>query len=192
MTPIFLADQLALDLVNTVVMLDGVLVDLFDTDEDVVRWLRAAGVVGKTEPLPAYRPHALVASARELRELVRELVARRKADKRLDRLDALNERLARGRQEHVLVQERGGGLVLATRFGRSTPDELLLPVALAAAELLATGDFDLVRACESEDCVLHFYDRTRSHRRRWCSMATCGNRHKVATFRERQRQSSDG
>jgi CGNR zinc finger len=60
-------------------------------------------------------------------------------------------------------------------------------VALAAAELLANGDFDLVRTCESDDCVLHFYDRTKSHRRRWCSMATCGNRAKVQTFRARQR-----
>ena len=45
---------------------------------------------------------------------------------------------------------------------------------------------ELIRECEHPDCVLWFYDRTKSHRRRWCSMALCGNRHKVAEFRKRQ------
>ncbi len=53
-------------------------------------------------------------------------------------------------------------------------------------ELLVEGDFELVRNCEHPDCILWFYDRTRSHKRRWCSMATCGNRYKAARFRERR------
>ena len=87
----------------------------------------------------------------------------------------------------MLVQDRPGELRLEQRFATDTAEQLLMPVALAAAELLANGNFELVRACESADCVLHFYDRTKSHRRRWCSMATCGNRAKVQTFRARQR-----
>jgi predicted RNA-binding Zn ribbon-like protein len=42
-----------------------------------------------------------------------------------------------------------------------------------------------VRRCEGVDCVLWFYDRTKAHRRRWCSMEGCGNRAKVARFRSR-------
>lgn len=76
---------------------------------------------------------------------------------------------------------------LEQRAATNTPEQMLMPVALAAAELFAHGDFDLVRGCEGPDCVLHFYDRTKSHRRRWRSMATCGNRAKVQTFRARQR-----
>jgi predicted RNA-binding Zn ribbon-like protein len=68
-----------------------------------------------------------------------------------------------------------------------SPEQLLAPLAEAAAEFLATADFSLVRACEGRACILWFYDRTKSHRRRWCSMQVCGNRHKVETFRERQR-----
>jgi predicted RNA-binding Zn ribbon-like protein len=128
----------------------------------------------------------LLGAVRELREVVRELVRRRKAHKRLD-LVALNAFLAQGRQEPVLIQDRAGEVRLEQRFSTNTAEHLLMPIALAAAELLANGDFDLVRACESSDCVLQFYDRTRSHRRRWCSTATCGNRAKVQTFRARQR-----
>jgi predicted RNA-binding Zn ribbon-like protein len=65
---------------------------------------------------------------------------------------------------------------------------LLVPVAEAMAELLETGDYQLVRRCENPNCTLLFYDRTKSHRRRWCSMAICGNRMKVAAFRARQRE----
>ncbi|MDX3854896.1 CGNR zinc finger domain-containing protein [Streptomyces sp. AK02-01A] len=37
------------------------------------------------------------------------------------------------------------------------------------------------------DWLLWFYDRTKSHRRRWwwCSMETCGNRTKVRARRSR-------
>jgi predicted RNA-binding Zn ribbon-like protein len=57
-----------------------------------------------------------------------------------------------------------------------------------AAELLCHGDFTQVRQCEHPDCTLWFYDRTNAHRRRWCTMALCGNRHKVAEHRKRQYQ----
>ena len=67
------------------------------------------------------------------------------------------------------------------------PEGVLAPLAEAAADLLANADFDLVRHCEGVDCVLWFYDRTKAHRRRWCSMQVCGNRNKVAGFRARRR-----
>jgi predicted RNA-binding Zn ribbon-like protein len=35
--------------------------------------------------------------------------------------------------------------------------------------------------------VLFFYDTTKNHARRWCSMAFCGNRHKVAAHYRRLR-----
>ena len=181
MEPLFLADHRALDMLNTVLQVDGVQVDVLQSDDDVARWLVKAGVLAA----PTSRK-GLLETFRELRDEVRELVRRRQAHKRLD-LAGLNAFLAKGRQEPVLVQDRGGALRLEQRYATNTAEQLLMPVALDAADLLANGDFDLVRVCESEDCVLHFYDRTRSHRRRWCSMATCGNRAKVQTFRARQR-----
>jgi len=75
-----------------------------------------------------------------------------------------------------------------TDFWRSDADQLLAPLAEQAGELIATGDFTLVRQCEHSECILWFYDRTKSHRRRWCSMALCGNRHKVAEHRKRLRE----
>jgi predicted RNA-binding Zn ribbon-like protein len=42
-----------------------------------------------------------------------------------------------------------------------------------------------VRICASETCSARFYDRSPAARRRWCSMATCGNQAKARRYRER-------
>ncbi len=57
--------------------------------------------------------------------------------------------------------------------------------ALAAAELLATGDVAHVGQCAGHGCGWLFHDP--SHRRHWCIMAICGNRAKARAFAERRR-----
>jgi predicted RNA-binding Zn ribbon-like protein len=64
-------------------------------------------------------------------------------------------------------------------------DWLLAALARSAAELLVEGPRARIRRCANPSCRLFFYDDSRTHRRRWCSMAVCGNRHKVATFLRR-------
>jgi predicted RNA-binding Zn ribbon-like protein len=60
--------------------------------------------------------------------------------------------------------------------------------ARSMAEFLITVEFKYLRRCANTDsCVLVFYDATKNHRRQWCSNSMCGNRHKVAEFRRRQR-----
>jgi predicted RNA-binding Zn ribbon-like protein len=61
-------------------------------------------------------------------------------------------------------------------------DWLLAAIARSAAELVAEGSKAPLRICANPQCKLFFYDKSRTHRRRWCSMSTCGNRSKVATF----------
>jgi predicted RNA-binding Zn ribbon-like protein len=64
-------------------------------------------------------------------------------------------------------------------------DWLLAAVARSAAELVAEGEESRLRLCANPACSLFFYDNSRTHRRRWCSMSLCGNRHKVAAFARR-------
>jgi predicted RNA-binding Zn ribbon-like protein len=61
-------------------------------------------------------------------------------------------------------------------------DWLLAAVARSAAELVVEGAVARLRLCANPRCGLFFYDKSRTHRRRWCSMAVCGNRSKVAAF----------
>jgi len=76
---------------------------------------------------------------------------------------------------------------MVSRHAWRAPAELLVPIASAMADLLSQGETQLVRRCENPVCTLWFYDRTKGHRRRWCSQAVCGNRAKVAAFRVRKR-----
>lgn len=179
-----LGDHVALDMINTIEQGDAGPQDRWQSDADVQAWLAQFGLAPARDTVPA----GLLESARDLRETVRGLVAQRKAGAPL-KLTALNRALAAGGSHLALSAQDGGGLELARRYPSRTAADWLLPAAEAAAELLAHGDFALVRKCESDTCSLWFYDRTRSHRRRWCSMALCGNRHKVAAFRQREASS---
>jgi predicted RNA-binding Zn ribbon-like protein len=64
-------------------------------------------------------------------------------------------------------------------------DWLLAAVARSAAEIIVEGAEARVRICANPVCGLFFSDHSRTHRRRWCSMAVCGNRNKVASFARR-------
>ena len=66
-----------------------------------------------------------------------------------------------------------------------SPAEILFPIAEAVAAIVSGGFAAHVRKCGNPDCVLFFQDKT--GRRRWCSMAICGNRAKVTAFARRQR-----
>ena len=70
-------------------------------------------------------------------------------------------------------------------FSPELPEDLLAPLADAAARLFAEIPPDRVRQCAS--CVAHFYDNSKKGNRRWCSMQMCGNRQKVAAYAARQR-----
>jgi predicted RNA-binding Zn ribbon-like protein len=63
---------------------------------------------------------------------------------------------------------------------------LLAAIARSAAELIVEGQNAPLKRCANAGCKLFFYDDSRTGQRRWCSMAVCGNRHKVAAFLKRK------
>ena len=175
-------DHPALDLMNTVMTLDGEQVERWRSDGEVLAWLHAA--VPPAVELPAKAPPGLLAASRVLREQLRQLLAQRK-DGAVPDLALLNALLARAPRQLVLREEEGQAR-LKIRYLGDAQDALLAPVVEAAAQLLSESRFELVKRCENPACTLWFLDKSKSHQRRWCSMALCGNRHKVATFRKRK------
>ncbi|HET9949267.1 MAG TPA: CGNR zinc finger domain-containing protein, partial [Longimicrobiales bacterium] len=63
----------------------------------------------------------------------------------------------------------------------------LAPLARAAVELLGEAPPERLKRCDAPDCRLWFVDESKGGRRRWCSMARCGNRAKAARHRRRER-----
>lgn len=184
---LFIGDDVALDFVNTAYGPSSDRHECLQSDQDVLAWLQRAGLLAVPESsLPAGKRGALLAAALNLRSTAGHLVERRKAGGGADP-SALNAVLALGSSVDELVWKKGQLPKLIRNRTISTLDGVLVPVAEAIARLLTEADFDLVRKCESADCTLWFHDRTKSHHRRWCSMAQCGNRAKVAAFRARQK-----
>ena len=65
-----------------------------------------------------------------------------------------------------------------------TPRGVLAMIAADAAELLGTDLRERLRICPGPGCRGRFLDDSPAGRRRWCSMAVCGNRNKAAMHRQ--------
>ncbi|MCS4308464.1 putative RNA-binding Zn ribbon-like protein [Rheinheimera pacifica] len=177
-------DHLAMDLLNTEARSGDKVIDYWNSDADVLRWLQLHGIVPVTGR-NLLAAGELLKQAKALRALAHQVISSFKQQNRSD-ISELNLYL------HTYVsaphlQQDSDGKLLITRISRSEPAGAMLgPVAEAVAQLLAEGSASLVKQCEHPDCILWFYDRTKAHKRRWCSMATCGNRYKAAQFRKKQ------
>lgn len=137
-----------------------------------------------TEPDAA---QSLLSRSMRLRDALREAFGAlvRREEIAREWAEPINQilRITEGHDELVLnatswkmeFQAREGGL-----------DWLLAAIARSAAEIIVEGAQARLRMCSNPACGLFFSDNSRTHRRRWCSMAICGNRHKVASFARRR------
>ena len=111
-------------------------------------------------------------------------------------MDTLNAHLRDAALHSRLVPREGrmdmGRMEMEWRFEDlgSAFDAMLWPIARAAADLLASSDLALVRACSSPTCQWLFLDTSKNHHRRWCSMKQCGNRAKVRRFYAKKKMPS--
>lgn len=195
---IFIADAPGLDFLNSIATPIDTPIDWIDHGEGLLDWLEQARLV-PAEAIEEVRARALPGEldeiadrARSLREWFRGFVQRHKgrplAAEDLQELDPLNRLLERDEAfARIVAQPAGEPAPFALRTLRKwrSPEALLLPIGEALARLVCAEDFSHVKACEGPTCTLLFADHTRSHARRWCSMAICGNRAKQAAHRQR-------
>lgn len=193
-----IGNNLALDFVNTEIVADGAPLDLLAGIADFAGWAAAAGVLSPAQAsalLPAWsgRGAGVPAEALRFRGVLGAMFRRllRGAGVAADSLAAINEVLGRDRGRVELRRTRAG-FEKRLLADCADPRQVLVPIAQAAADLLCFGEPACLRKCENPKCVLLFYDTTKNHRRRWCSMAACGNRAKAASFYRRRREPRRG
>lgn len=159
--------------------------------ERFVQFLESTSIVSSERgaqllSLPQSDPQAaeaLLLKARRLGSSLRKVFAAMLRKQRIagEWIGPVNEilRITEGHDE--LVGHDGGWKIefIAREGGL---DWLLAAVARSGAEIIAEGARARIRHCANPDCGLLFYDNSRTRRRRWCSMAVCGNRSKVAAF----------
>jgi predicted RNA-binding Zn ribbon-like protein len=183
--PPLLGGRLSLDFVNAIPARSEM------SWEGLILFLEAARVVSSERcaqllALPQSDPQAAEGLLRKARRLCASLHSVFTAMHRKQKIPAhwtesLNEilRITEGHDE-LVCREGAWQLEFVAREGGL--DWLLAAVARSAAELVAEGPRARLRLCANPRCGLLFYDKSRTHRRRWCSMAACGNRSKVAAF----------
>lgn len=156
-------EPLPLDLLNTAWIAADGRHDLLAEKAGAREWLELHGLEG---PSGAGARRKLIDTREALRALLED---RAGAAPRA----AVNAVLAHGVERTELT---GAGLSRALE----APAGWVVPWRCATAlfELLdARGD--RIKACANPECVLWFLDVSRPGTRRWCSMATCGNRDKA-------------
>jgi predicted RNA-binding Zn ribbon-like protein len=193
----FVGNHRALDFVNTAIAVEGAPRDLLNGLDDLTAWLVGAGALDAASARAALARWsgrrsgaAALEAARALRTAVRRLADAWAAGKAAPRATVaqVNALLARGTGISKLVPAPdGAGFAVERGLRLEEPEDLLVPIAEAAADLPCHADPGRVRRCAHPECVLYFLDGTKNGTRRWCDMRSCGNRANAAAYYRRRR-----
>ncbi|MFE1176782.1 CGNR zinc finger domain-containing protein [Streptomyces sp. NPDC058773] len=174
------------DLVNT---LD------IETGEDTLAADGGAGVFLRDHGVPESAPGHGEVEPRELRELgelreaLRDVCLAHTAGTAVPEaaIRSLDRLLAAA--PLVLAMEPDGGAALRPAPGLVGSAYLTARIAAGIATAVTDGTWKRLKACETHDCRWVFYDRSPAGRSRWCTMAVCGSRAKMRTYRARRAES---
>ena len=164
--------------VNTVDLQDGP--EELSDPNTLKRWLVANGLLDASQPVDAQDLRHAIA----LREAIRAVIGANSGSKvyPVD-IATLNEAAAKsglrmrfGADGRPRLEPEAGGAVAA--MGR------IVATMHAAME---DEDWTRLKLCSSQSCRWAFYDRSKNHSSRWCTMASCGNREKARRFRRQNK-----
>ena len=195
-TFIFVGDRLWLDFVNTDDIELGVRRDALRDFSTMLEWLAAVGVIDhdrrvaivrRAEQQPAGATAALL-DARRVRSALRALAEHGgvSPDARTEAVAEINRVLGRSAGTRRLEILPDGSYERNFVAGGDAFAALMMPVVDDGADSLIAGELGRVRCCSDPRCRRVFLDSTKNGRRRWCDMATCGNRAKAARHRARE------
>lgn len=190
---VFVGERLWLDFVNCEYGLRRY--DALRDFESMVRWLeaasvldaeRASGIRRRAQQQPAGASVALL-DGRRVRAALRALAERGPMSERVryDGLVEINRVLGRSAGTRRVDLRTDGTFMRSFVPVGDAFAGLVIPIVESAADALILGELPRVRRCADPRCQRVFFDNTKNGRRRWCDMATCGNRAKAARHREK-------
>jgi predicted RNA-binding Zn ribbon-like protein len=163
---------------------------------DLLSWGRLAGILSETEARDLWQTaqaqpsqaEATLARAIDLREAIYRIFVRQMEQQAASQadLETLNAALKRA-LPHLRVLPSTPGFTLGWADDGPDLERTLWPVAWSAAELITSERLERVGQCaDDRGCGYLFYDISKNHSRRWCSMESCGNRAKAMRHYERK------
>lgn len=174
-----------LDLANTMYLSDGHKVDLLAEYESVIQWLIKTNLIVQENvllPQTIVQEEQFTQKLVELRticfSIIRDLEKQKEVSE--ESIGALKNFAS---ELHITVTiEMNNGLPVTLYKGASTQEDVLYQVISSIVDTLQTVSADRIKKCEHDECILLFVDTSKSGKRRWCSMQTCGNRYKAAKY----------
>lgn len=175
----------ALDFINTLDLDEGLLVEHFAQPSDAAGWLLEHHLIHDDEAAAWSSPDLdrTKAVRDALRDVVDSVVKATSPSPRS--ISLVNEVLDLRPRPHLELD--ASGVHVGHRHVADDASEALIPIADVIVDELATGRPDRFRICANDRCRWTFFDASPTGRRRWCDMATCGNRAKAARHREKLR-----
>jgi predicted RNA-binding Zn ribbon-like protein len=187
----FIGGHVALDFTNTVTARDTTPRDWLDGYGRLLEWAGKAGVIdtridarlASTADHAPREAAAALGRARKVREALHDvcvalLDARTAPAAALNEIETAWKRAAA--RSHMSTHDHR--LHLEPDPDASGLDLPLDRVVFAAVDLLGELDADRTRVCRGHDCGWLFIDSSKSGRRVWCDMGTCGNAAKSRRF----------
>jgi predicted RNA-binding Zn ribbon-like protein len=169
------------DLVNTRDIEAGT--DALRRPADLAAWLARHGL-----PTGGRLSARDLAFAIELREALRSLLVANAAGEPPAPAAVAVLNVAADRCDLVPRLDRhGASVITAQARGVCAPVGALLA---AMHEANASGEWIRLKACLEDSCHWAFYDTSRNHSSRWCSMGVCGNRRKNRAYYARRRDAA--
>ncbi len=187
--------ETAFEFLNTVDLKGGALVEHLTSLDAAAAWLADNGVIrdrgvleasGRTVDDRGRVLGRLIATRTALREVSHAVAHERAPDPAA--IDEVNRAL-RSRERIELVARPDGACIGHSHVGDPV-DDILARLAEPIVREIGAGHDDRIRVCANDTCRWLFYDESRSGRRRWCDMATCGNRAKARRHRARVKDSA--
>jgi predicted RNA-binding Zn ribbon-like protein len=128
----------------------------------------------------------LLSMALDLRNAIYEIGAALAGGRKPARTDlaVLKDYYQRSLTSAEFVADRNEDYVFEFASG-SSEFAVLGPIAASCLEILFSIDKTRIKQCPAHDCGWLFIDSSKNKSRRWCDMATCGNRVKGLKHRGR-------
>jgi predicted RNA-binding Zn ribbon-like protein len=175
----------ALDFLNTLGLHEGQLVEHFLQPSDAAGWLRDHGLLDDAD---ARRwTGADLDRARTVRAALRDVVDSLALGRQptAESIQVVNEVLDLRPRPQLELDD--GAVRIGHRHVARPAAEALVAIAEAIVDEIAAGRPERFRICANDHCRWTFFDASPTGRRRWCDMATCGNRAKAARHRAKLR-----
>ncbi len=178
---LFLSGSLALDLINTEMVIRGKKHDALSSPDALAHWWKEAskqhfdnGIL-KEAGVAIVWGSKLLDDVKMLRMALRTLsthVVEWQTVEEKD-LEPINDILALGYSS--LEKTEQGNVKSVIHLRNSEKGSVLFPIAMSALHLFTESDWQRLHKCKNDRCTLFFYDTTKSGTRHWCSLG-CMNR----------------